>query len=72
LDGGPDGLVFYRRLLSDAREWLRPGGMLAVELDERRVQQAVAEGLQWYEDVRLVADLAGRDRIATARLPLKS
>jgi len=71
LDGGPDGLAFYRRLLSDAREWLRPGGMLAVELDERRVQQAVAEGLQWYEDVRLVADLAGRDRIATARVPLK-
>ena len=72
LDGGPDGLDFYRRLLSDAREWLRPGGMLAVELDERRVQQAVAEGLEWYEDVRLVADLAGRDRIATARLPLQS
>lgn len=69
LDGGEDGLDVYRRILSEALEWLRPHtGVLAVELDERRVRQAAAEALQWYEDVRVVADLAGRDRIVTARL----
>ena len=69
LDGGADGLDVYRRILGDARTWLAPGGVLAVELDERRVQQAAEEALEWYEDVRVVSDLAGRDRIVTARLP---
>jgi release factor-specific protein-(glutamine-N5) methyltransferase len=69
LDGGEDGLDVYRRILAEGREWLRPQtGVLAVELDERRVQQAAAEALRWYEDVRVVADLTGRDRIVTARL----
>ncbi len=69
LDGGPDGLDVYRRILAGAREWLRPGGLLAVELDERMVRKAAAEAVEWYEDVRVVSDLAGRDRIVSARLP---
>jgi release factor glutamine methyltransferase len=69
LDGGPDGLDVYRRILSDAREWLTSGGLLAVELDERMVRQAAAEAVEWYEDVTVVSDLAGRDRIVSARLP---
>jgi release factor glutamine methyltransferase len=69
LDGGADGLDIYRRILAEAREWLRPGtGILAVELDERRVQTAAGEAREWYEDVRVVSDLTGRDRIVTARL----
>ena len=69
LDGGVDGLDVFRRILGESRRWLLPGsGILAVELDERRVQQAAEEALQWYQDVRGVRDLAGRDRIVTARL----
>jgi len=68
LDGGPDGLEVFRRLAAQAREWLAPGGLLAVELDERRVATAAEEALEWYEQVRVVTDLAGRDRIVTARL----
>jgi release factor glutamine methyltransferase len=68
LDGGPDGLDVFRRLLAEARDWLRPGsGILAVELDERRVRDAASEAGTWYEDVRVVGDLAGRDRIVTCR-----
>ncbi|MDZ4169790.1 MAG: peptide chain release factor N(5)-glutamine methyltransferase [Coriobacteriia bacterium] len=69
LDGGPDGLAIFRRILSDAREWLVPGGLLAVELDERTVKTAAEEALQWYEHVRSVRDLTGRDRVLLARLP---
>ena len=73
LDGGADGLDVYRRILDEARRWLAPGsGILAVELDERRVPDAAAEALQWYEDVRVTADLTGRMRIVTARLPKRS
>jgi release factor glutamine methyltransferase len=73
LDGGEDGLAAYRRILGEARRWLRPGvGTLVVELDERRVQQAASEALQWYQDVSVVEDLTGRDRIVTASAPKRS
>lgn len=68
LDGGPDGLDVFRRLASEAAQWLVPSGLFAVELDERRVATAAEEALQWYEEVRVVADLTGRDRIVTARV----
>ncbi len=32
LDGGPDGLAFYDRLLAESRAWLRPGGLLVMEM----------------------------------------
>jgi release factor glutamine methyltransferase len=69
LDGGPDGLAVYRRVLAEALDWLEPGGLLAAELDESRVRTAAEEALQWYEDVRVVPDLTGRDRIVVARHP---
>lgn len=69
LDGGPDGLDVFRRLAADAAGWLRPGGALVLELDETRVRTAAEEAVQWYEEVRVVRDLAGRDRILAARLP---
>jgi release factor glutamine methyltransferase len=68
LDGGMDGLDVFRRILAGGRGWLRPGGLLAVELDERMVRKAAAEAVEWYEDVTVVSDLTGRDRILSARL----
>jgi release factor glutamine methyltransferase len=66
LDGGPNGLDVYRRILLGAREWLAPGGLIGVELDERRVPEAAAEAVEWYQGVGVVSDLTGRDRIVTA------
>ena len=36
LDGGPDGLEFVRRILLAARDFLRPGGLLFVEIGHNR------------------------------------
>lgn len=72
LDGGADGLDVYRRILDGARAWLRPGGLLGVELDERMCRIAASEAQEWYEEVRVVADLTGRDRIVTAKLRARS
>lgn len=66
LDGGPDGLDVARRIALDAQDWLVPGGLLAMELDEGRVESAVNELSRWYEGTRSVSDLTGRDRIAVA------
>lgn len=69
LDGGPDGLAVFRRILEEARRWLRPGGVLGVELDERMARSAASEAEQWYQGSRVVSDLSGRDRIIVARTP---
>jgi release factor glutamine methyltransferase len=68
LDGGADGLDVARRIMSDARHWLAPRGVIAMELDEGCVQIASKEMEAWYEDVKTVQDLAGRDRVVTGVL----
>lgn len=69
LDGGPDGLGVARRIWGEALEWLKPGGAIALELDERRVRAGGQEIVEWYEEVRIVPDLAGRDRVLVALAP---
>ena len=64
LDGGPDGLDTARRIIEGAVEWLRSGALLALELDERYVKDAVNAMEPWYEDRYIAKDLTGRDRIA--------
>jgi release factor glutamine methyltransferase len=67
LDGGPDGLDIVRRIASEAQSWLAPGGVLAMEIDETCAKGA-SEGVgEWYQEVRTVRDLAGRDRVVVGR-----
>ena len=64
LDGGEDGLIFYRAILSLHRKLLKPGGVILFEIgydqgeDLRRL--ATAHGL----DCRIVRDLGDCDRVA--------
>jgi len=68
LDGGPDGLAVYRRLLDWCARALKPGGALAFELHETCLEDAAAEAeYAGFVDVRIVEDLAGRPRVLTAR-----
>lgn len=66
LASGPDGLDATRRLLADAREALEPGGLLAMEIDERRAPEVrgLAQAAGW--QVRIHPDLFGRPRYALA------
>jgi release factor glutamine methyltransferase len=64
LDGGADGLDTVRRIVDGARDWLRPGGLLAIETDTARVKDAADLMSSWYEGVVVRQDLTGRDRIA--------
>lgn len=67
LDGGPDGLDTYRRILAEAGEWLAPGGGIAVEVDAGRVADAAVLLGAEYEGVTVHKDLTGRDRLVYAR-----
>lgn len=73
LFGGVDGHEVVDRLLAAAGTWVRPGGVVVLEIDDRRGEQvcdaARAAGL---EGVHLVADLAGRDRAVVATSPAAS
>lgn len=69
LDGGPDGLAFYRRIAADAGRFLNPGGWLAVEIGATQadVVRAIFEGAPGFGGVQVVKDMGGRPRVAVAR-----
>lgn len=69
LDGGPDGLDFYRRIAAGAPEFLRPGGWLLVEVGKDQAQ-AVVETLSataHFTSFCTVPDLAGIPRVVLGR-----
>ena len=63
LDGGSDGLEAYRRIARKSREFLHPGGFVAVEtgFDRRESVSALFRAVGFVESGNAV-DLAGRDR----------
>lgn len=68
LVAGPTGFEAAEVLLSGAREWLRPGGLLVLELGETQLAQAAARaGELGYVEVTVHRDLADRDRALVAR-----
>ena len=68
LDGGPDGLDVFRRLVPWCARALRPGGAFAFELHETCLDAAAALARDaGFSDVCIVNDLAGRPRVLTAR-----
>ena len=68
LDGGADGLAFYRALAEKWLPMLAPGGLLACECGEGQAQ-AVAELFAPYITY-IVKDLNGVERVVTASRPL--
>ena len=67
LDGGEDGLDFYRRLAAEAGQFLNPGGCVCFEIgfDQAADVTALLENAG-FEEVRVLKDLAGLDRVVTA------
>lgn len=70
LDGGADGLDFYRCILKEWRRKLKPGGLLAVECgigqSEILAQWFAEAGLQ---DVRVIPDFNGIGRVVRGLMP---
>lgn len=66
LDGGEDGLDFYRALVREALVFLRPGGLLVFEIGADQ-GEAVAELMRkaGFRHVTVVPDLAGLDRVVS-------
>lgn len=65
LDGGPDGLIFYRRIAREAGNFLDGGGKLFFEIGcgqadcVRKIMEAAG-----FDEIQVVKDFAGLDRVA--------
>lgn len=64
LDGSEDGLLFYRKISAEAKEFLKGGGYLFYEIgyDQAEEVKKIMEQEE-YKDVTVVKDLAGLDRV---------
>lgn len=68
LDGGKDGLLFYRRLFDGAPGHLFPGAWLLCELGDGLQEAAAALAGRRFTGVVIRADLGGLPRVLAARL----
>ena len=69
LDGGIDGLDFYRSIIHDAGIYLKSGGILAFEIgynQGQHIMDIIKENGNYY-DLECFKDLAGFDRCIIAR-----
>ena len=69
LDGGEDGLKFYRKIADYAKHILKEDGLLAFEIGYNQAA-ALYEILtpNGYDEITLLQDLSGNDRVVTAKL----
>ncbi len=70
LDGGEDGLQFYRKLANEAHKFLNENGYLCMEIGYNQ-KQAVIQLLKEnknYKEIYSKKDLSGNDRIIIAKV----
>ena len=71
LDGGGDGLVFYRAILRDYVSLVKPGGLILLEIgsDQGEALQALCADAIPAAEVQVLRDLGGCDRVVCITLP---
>lgn len=70
LDGGLDGLDFYRILAEQAPRYLCPGGYFLCEIGYNQAED-VSDllAIQGFIHIQVIQDLAGKDRVVRGQLP---
>ena len=68
LDGGADGLDFYRRIAKDAGAHLHTGGVLVLEIgdDQAGSVKRILGKVKTFTNIHKIKDLGGRDRAIIA------
>jgi len=70
LDGGEDGLIFYRILVKETHKFLKQNGILGLEIGYNQKQEVIKlleqEGV--YKDIYCKKDLGGNDRAVIGTL----
>ncbi|WP_255547799.1 peptide chain release factor N(5)-glutamine methyltransferase [Crassaminicella indica] len=70
LDGGTDGLDFYRRIIDEAPFFVKKGGYIALEVghDQAELVKELMENKGLYTEINKIKDLAGIERVVVATL----
>ncbi len=70
LDGGADGLDFYRRIAAQAGHFLAPNGAIALEIGAGMGSEVLPILIQagLYREVKIAHDYAGRERVVLAKV----
>lgn len=72
LDGGEDGLIFYRRICRIAPMLLNSGGFLAFEVGHDQADEVSALMRHDFTDIEIIKDLCGIRRVVTGVLAPKN
>ena len=69
LDGGEDGVDFYRIIIKQAKNYLKKGGYLALEIgyNQRKSVCDLLKQEEVYEEICCKKDLGGNDRVVIAQ-----
>ncbi|MDQ5984672.1 MAG: Release factor glutamine methyltransferase [Syntrophus sp. SKADARSKE-3] len=69
LDGGPDGLFFYKGLVCEGENRLKKGGWLLMEIGagQKDPLEEILRESCLYDEIRFCEDYAGFDRVVLAR-----
>ena len=70
LDGGPEGMDLVSRIIKEAPDYLAPGGLLLMEIDDTQEElvHAACEECGRYASFAVLRDLAGKIRYLKARI----
>ena len=71
LDGGTDGLIFYRAILRNYASMVKPGGYILLEMgyDQATSLQELAAAYLPHAKVEILRDLGGNDRVTKITIP---
>lgn len=69
LDGGRDGLAFYDRILSEATEFLNPGGRLALEVGKGQAAcvRVKMQKSNFFREIQIFKDYNNIERVVLGR-----
>ena len=69
LDGGSDGLGFYKQIIPKALNYLKKGGFIILEIGETQANAVTSlfHSTGYYEKINVVQDYSGYDRVVFAR-----
>jgi len=68
LDGGADGLCFYRRIVAAAPGFLKENGYLVLEIGYNQSESVSKLMEESFDGVTVIKDLGGNDRVVLGRL----
>jgi release factor glutamine methyltransferase len=69
LDGGKDGLDFYRRIFNESCSYLKEGGLLFMEIGFNQLEDVknISQNLRGYEIIKVIKDYNAINRVVVAQ-----